>query len=130
MNALAIDIKDMITDDSSLGYTFGTDLFISRMPNSPNNCITLYDISGASPDIGLQKEIYYRDGVQFVVRNNSYVEAMAAAWDIIESLQGRAGEIWNDVYYALILTMMTPSILGYDQSNRIEIVFSLEAQRR
>lgn len=130
MNAVAIDIKDMIAAESSLGLTGGTNLFMSSAPESPDNLVAVYDISGPTPDLSLDNRNYFRDGVQIMVRDNSYIEAMTKAWAIITFLQGRAGETWNSVYYALIRTIMTPELLEWDSNNRAKIIFSIEAQRR
>ena len=129
MNPVCEDIKDML-EAESLGLTFGSNLFISREPEVPDNCVTLYDIPGSVPDIGLQAESYYRDGFQIRVRNNTYTAGMAQIFSIMDNLQGRANETWNGTFYSLIRVYLPPSILEYDENGRAVLVMSVQAQRR
>lgn len=130
MNFVTEDIKDMLTDESSLGLTFGTDLFIAHEPESPDNCVTLYDTSGGRPDLSLQGGNYHRDTFQIRVRNNGYAEAMAEVYRIMDFLQGKANEIWNGTYYSLIYVYIPPFGLEWDDNNRAVVVLNMEAQRR
>lgn len=130
MNAIAIDIKDMLVADSSLGLILADNLFIAREPDQPDNCVTLYDIAGAQPDITLNNENYNRDAFQVRVRNNSYIAGMQQMYAIIDSLHGRINEEWNNTTYTFIRMYMPPFVLQWDENNRIVIVASLEAQRR
>ena len=129
MNSLAVDIKDLLESQSGLGFTFGTDLFVSLEPEKPDNCVTIYDTSGQIPDLALTSESYYRDTVQIRVRNNSYENAMSLIYSIESFLQGRHTFTMNSIKYALIKTMIPPFHLGYDKNRRVLIVLNIEAQR-
>jgi hypothetical protein len=111
MNPLSVDVKDMLVAESGLDLTFGTNLFISREPPSPDNCVTLYDTPGAIPDLGLQGETYYRDSFQVRVRNNSYIAGMSQIYSIKDVLHTRANETWNATFYALFRLYMSPFVL-------------------
>jgi len=129
MNAVAIDIKDILLT-KGLGYSFGQNLFIGRMPEQPNECTCIFDIAGAVPDLTMTAQQYMRDGVQFIVRANNYLGAMGKAQDILEKLQGLTNIEQGGMFYTLIRTNMTPNVLDWDENNRIYVIFSMEAQRR
>lgn len=129
MNAVTIDIKDFITANIPK-WVFGQNLFIARMPDQPNTCVTLYDINGTRPDLGLKKELYFRDAFQVVVRDVNYQQAMDNAWELIDVLQGQYGLEFNGRTYTLISVLLTPEVLEWDTKNRVSLIFSMEAQRK
>lgn len=129
MNAVSIDIKDILEAESSLGLVFASNLFISREPTSPDNCTTIYDIAGQMPDLTLGGQSYKRDSFQVRVRNNSYQEAMTLVYQISEFLQGKHSEVWNGTSYKLIRETIPAFPIGYDDNNRVMIVINFEAQR-
>ena len=132
MNACSVDIRDMLVEESDLGLVFGTNLFISREPSSPSNCVTIYDAPGGGVDLTAQgsSERYYRNDVQVRVRNISYTEAWALSHVIMDRLHARAGETWNDVFYALITCIQPPFVLTWDENNRVIMVVNFKIQRR
>ena len=48
MNPTAEDMKDIL-DNSATGLTFATNLFCFKQPDSPDECVTLYDTGGFTP---------------------------------------------------------------------------------
>ena len=78
MKSPAENIKDLLVAADATNYKFGTNLFISAMPDIPANCITVYDTGGMPPVETLDEKITYNDSVQVLVRNKSY----QAGWDI------------------------------------------------
>lgn len=131
MNNVAEDIKDMLAAESSLGLTFATDLFIAKEPDSPDNCVTIYDTSSSPPDLGLDaSETYYRSSAQVRIRNISYQTGMDLARDIMESLHGRARETWNDTLYTVIKASGEPAAMAWDKNDRPLIIINFNLQRR
>ena len=49
MNSSAEDLKDYLDGISSLALTFKTNLFVARMPDTPDQCVVLYDSGGFAP---------------------------------------------------------------------------------
>ena len=129
MNSAAIDIKTMLEAESGLGLVFGTDLFVSYEPASPDNCVTIYDTGGGMPDITLQNGQYNRDDIQIRVRNNNYADAMNVIYSLVGILQGKT-YIVNNIFYALIRETIAPYHIGYDDNNRAIIVVNFQTQRR
>lgn len=131
MNAPSIDIKDMLEGNSELGLVFSDNLYISREPAKPNNCVTLYDTPGEPDGLSLdRKERYEYPSVQVRIRNVGYV----AAWDLMDDirmfLHGKAHEEWNEAYYTVIKVSNGPLFLEYDENNRVVIVVTFQIQRR
>ncbi|MFP4047480.1 MAG: minor capsid protein [Bacteroidales bacterium] len=129
MNSLAIDMKDLLESQSGLDLTFGTNLFVSLEPESPDNCVTIYDTSGQMPDLALTSESYYRDTVQIRVRDNRYDDAMSLIYSIESFLQGRHSFTVNSTNYMLVQTLIPPFHLGFDDNHRALVVLNIEAQR-
>jgi hypothetical protein len=97
MNSVSEDIKDILT-----GYTFKTNLFISAQPPTPVNCVTLYDTGGTSPRGTFDKQTIYRDNLQVLVRDVSYLAGWDIAKDIADQLHNITGETKNGTKYILI----------------------------
>ena len=131
MNVLSQDIADMLEAESSLGLTFGTNLFIGREPATPNNTVTLFDTGGHRPDLNLDStEKYERPSLQIRVRNTSYTVGWDLLNDIKDSLHGRAHETWNDTYYSVIYCSSDIAFLDWDNNNRARFVLNFNVQRR
>lgn len=131
MNATSIDIKDMLESESSLGLTFGTNLFIGREPATPSNTVTIFDTAGFRPDLHMEaSDKYERPSIQIRVRNVSY----ETGWDLIneikDSLHGRAHETWNGTYYSVIYCSSDIAFLDWDNNNRVRFVVNFSLQRR
>lgn len=75
------DIAEFL-EDASVG-TVGTDIFVGQMPDSPDNCITVYQYAGQKPQLGLDLE---EPGLQIRVRNTSWAAAMTLAKSIYDLL--------------------------------------------
>ena len=96
MNALSVDIKDILIASESLSFTFGSNLFIGREPESPDNSVTIYDTPGGDRGTtllgsnGMQNASF-----QVRVRNNSYKAGIELCESIIQALHGRHQEKLN-----------------------------------
>jgi hypothetical protein len=131
MNPTSDDIKDMLEADSSLGLSLGTNLFIGREPSSPRNCATIFDSGGFPPGMNLSgNENYYRPSIQIRVRNMSYQIAWQLAYDILNSLHGRAQETWNGTLYTVIRAIDDPAFLDWDENDNCRFVVNFNIQRR
>lgn len=129
MNSVIIDMKSLLVTFVPK-WVFGNNLFIARTPPLPNRCVTLFDIKGTTPDLGLAKESYFRDAFQCVVRDINYETAMGYAWEIANTLQGLHNVYANSTTYTLIRLLTIPEVMEWDTNNRVSLVFSMEAQRR
>jgi len=131
MNPASIDIKNMLEADSSLALEFGVDLFISKEPPKPNDCVTLYDTPSFPPERALDVDnIIYNSSVQVRVRDMDYILGMALARNIMTSLHARAQEAWNGTLYTVIQATGEPALLHRDENDRVLIIINLNLKRR
>lgn len=114
-NAPSTDIKDLIEDSGSgLGYVFGTDMFIGQLPNSPDNCICLFD-TGGGPTLQWG---YEEPNLQILLRNNTYSTGYQEIRDIKYFLNNKTNETQGGVRYISINTRSDILSLGQDDNNR------------
>ena len=115
------DIVEILEQSSTgLGYTFGTNMFIGVLPDTPDECIAVYDTGGSSPAPNYD---YYYPMVQVIVRGSSSgATAYKDTWDTIEivkqALHGLHGETWNGAVYIQIMAMSDILRLGPDDHGR------------
>lgn len=134
MNSVSYDISILL--DQSTDLVNLENLFRSREPTNPPNVVTLYDIPGAGifqsyernePGTNFSRYIY--SSLQVRVRDISEPAGMARAWEIFNILDHRGNEEINGVRYGLISATDTPTILNWDDNNRVIIITNYEIQR-
>lgn len=129
MNLSSEDIKDMLLSSAAaLDMTFGTDLHIGSMPDSPNACVAIYDTSGSDPD---GNRAYFYPHIQ--VRVRGAVGGYRAAGMLARSIQGylkeRHNETWNSTAYVGIWAMGDILFVGHDEKNRPIFSVNFRLQR-
>jgi hypothetical protein len=117
MNAPSVDIKDLIEGTSALGLTFAADLFVSEMPPTPDECVSVHDTGGYGAEVDYT---YERPTVQVRVRGGKgeYEVAHAIAQDIRDALNGQANVSLNGARYVGIWCEGDVMSLGYDDNHR------------
>jgi len=101
--------------------TVNVDIFIGYQPDSPDDCITLYDESAPTLEESQAQTIDLL-GVQILVRNSMYLTAGQKAFAIHKAIVGfgasafvTGGSVVSDVY-----VVTTPASIGKDTQNRNE----------
>ena len=132
MISAAQDITTLLDGDTSLGLTLGTDLFISRMPNQPDDCVVVYDNPGGAPMLTYKKATsnYYYSSVSVRIRNVTYSAGWTQMFDILEFLHASSQDVVGTTYYALIKAMNDPQVLHWDDNDRVLMFVNFEVQRR
>ena len=132
MNAASTDIADILALEGSLSLTLTTNLFSSRMPDSPDAVVAVYDNPGSSPILTLDKATsdYYFSSVSIQVRDQTYAAGWAVVFSIMEFLHGLHGVVQDGTYYALIKALGDPQLLHFDKNDRPTLVINFEVQRR
>ena len=132
MNAVSVDVADMLVADSGLGLTTGTNLFVGKEPTGPKNVVTIYDTYGFPPQVTLagKGEDYYYPSFQIRVRNIDYRTGYNLAHDIMVSLHNRASEVWNDTLYTVITCISDVSLMDWDDNGLCRFIVNFNAQRR
>jgi len=130
MNACAKDIATLL-HNQGLGV-LGTDLFYSRMPVSPQDCVIVYDNSGAPPMLQLVKErsTYSYHSIHIRSRATKYDTAHEKLMAISTYLHGLHHVVLGDTYYALVRAVTAPVHLHYDENDRPVLLVNYEVQRK
>lgn len=119
MQSPSIDIKDILgASDAALGLTFAINLFVSEMPEAPDECVCLYDTGGFDP-LSID-ERYEHPTVQVMLRGErmGYSDAWDLTQDIKDVLHKLHNEIWNGTRYIGIWCVGDVNHIGYDQGQR------------
>jgi len=103
--------------------------FKSYMPDSPGNCICIYDTGGAEPD----KDIPTGDPTfQIMVRNKDYAVGHALIIEIVGLLHQKKNIelVAEATYFYNIMLMGEPGYLGRDDKKRDEFSVNFIAHTR
>jgi hypothetical protein len=131
MNAVTVDVKDMLVAETSLALVFATNLFVGKEPDYPDESVTLYDTAGMPPQLTFDPlERYERPSFQVRVRSNSYTVGWNLTHNIMCALHGRAQETWNGTLYSVIYCSSGPALLDWDTNGRVRFVCNFNVQRR
>ncbi len=80
MNTLLIDLLSIL-ETATIG-TIGTDLFGSKEPDAPDNCVTIYNTGGVANDAIDLTDDSERNFFQVRIRNTNYEDA----WDVMDAV--------------------------------------------
>ena len=115
MSSPAADIAGLL-QTAGVG-TIGTTIFIGRQPDSPDACITVFDIGGTSPN-----PVYGRDEPEYsiLVRGvlNDYSGGYDKATEAKNALLGLSNQTVGDAIYALFYMRTDTTFISYDSNNR------------
>ena len=134
MNPASMDIKTLLAEESSLGLTFAENLFIGKEPPIPDDCVTIFDTPGFSPDMPLKGQqedgkLYCSPSVQIRVRDLDYVVGWTLVNDIKIFLHGINNIMINGVQYHSILCSGEPFFLNWDTGDRALFVVNFNIFR-
>ena len=135
MNPVSVDIKDMLVG-AMLG-TFGEDIFISREPAEPENCVTIYDTGGDNQDPKFALDEAY---FQVRSRNLDYATGYQKLEAIKLELEGKPETLIRDpdnpdnntnllVTYLGIWAYTNIAFVQYDQNDRVIFVLNFRTIR-
>lgn len=130
MNAPSVDFKNVL-EDEELG-TFGTDLFISAEPASPDSCVTLYDYNQiTAPMINPTLYGVQTCFLQIRVRDPHFATAWAKCEEILDAVVQQASKFTTDgVHYIDVLKINGPMFIKKDDSNRTIVVANVRIFRQ
>ena len=134
MNPASKDIAQYLAGESSLGLVLGTSLFYARMPDSPDDCVTVMDNPGDAPMLTYDKATsnYYYSSVSVRVRNTDYAAGWAVIFAILTFLHGLGQQNSVDAssYYGVVKAMNDPQVLYWDNNDRVTFFINFEIQRK
>lgn len=110
--------------------TIGTNLFLSKMPDSPDACVCVYETQGNAPvmTFGATAIQLDRPNVQISVRAGR--DDYAAARDMAQALRTLVAGIVNVTSSGVLIMRAEPTgsfyPLGVDQLERPRVVFNMD----
>jgi hypothetical protein len=123
------DMASVIENDSSSQWVFGTNLFISMLPSTPDVAVGLLDSSGGSNnDMNKDEHVF---SVQIRVRGKvfGYETAYQHALAIYNLLEGYPTTDIQGTRYILIRAMGNVGFLQYDENDRPIFVMNFYGKR-
>ena len=121
-----------ILENDGVG-TFATDIFLSKEPESPDNCVTVYN-TGGFPDDCLDTANRSRALYTFQVRvrNNDYLTAHSKMEAVRASLEKKLPTLTDSsgtMYFHCWMTSL-PTDLQRDTKNRVILTANFACMRR
>jgi hypothetical protein len=101
--------------------TLGTNLFLGRLPDTPDTCVALIEtggLSGVEAMGGSSLPAYTRPRAQVLVRAAAYSDASSLAEDIYKQVQKIDNESLSGVYYLRAEGLQSPFYLDRDGQER------------
>jgi hypothetical protein len=129
MNPPSQDIKDFLLESSTgLTLVFSTDLFVAKMPETPDECACVYDTGGWMPMADYE---YDMPSIQIRVRGErmGYRAGWLLANDIKGALHGKANETINNTRYIHIICNSDIMFVAWDESDRPIFSINFEIHR-
>lgn len=115
------DIANYIQDQGKqiggVDLSLSSNLFKSELPDSPDNCVALFDTGGLEPDMELPTG---DPTFQILVRAASYEAAHNCIQELRNLLHQKRNVTIGGTYYYFIYLMGEPGSLGRDAKNRDE----------
>lgn len=120
-----------ILEDDGVG-TFATDIFVSKEPESPDNCVTVYNVGGqADQCLDPDERSGERHDFQVRVRNRDYLTAhakMEAVRDSLEKQVKTLSDSGGTNRFRLWMTTL-PRDLQRDKTNRVIVTANFSCIR-
>lgn len=115
----------MAANVTDVTLTLGTNLFLGRMPDSPDTCVAIYETAGGVPDdvFGANSAPPIENaGLMCHTRATSYASCRSLAVDIMTTLSKVINETLTATTYYKISATQSPFALDRDEQERM--VFS------
>ena len=126
MSMLVDDLGQFLID-SGIAKGFGNDLFLSYIPQDPDNVIVLTEYNGLPSGMGISA---VTRNVQIKVRNLDYVTGNSICWQIFNLfIQGENQDFILDINpnrFIIASALNSPTPLMLDDRDRQEFVFNLQ----
>lgn len=99
--------------------SIGNTIFKSRLPDIPDNCISIYETGGLAPDRYLPTA---DPTFQIIVRNKTYSAGKSKMDDIVDLLHQKTNStlVTGGFYFYYIFLMGEPAHIGVDKKDRDE----------
>ncbi len=117
---------------SHTSLTLGTNLFLGRLPDTPDTCVALFETGGLTPAEtmgGSTLPAYTQPRTQILVRAADYATASALAEDCFKKMTLIDNEALSGVKYLRAAGVQSPFYLERDGQERVVFVCNYQTQR-
>ena len=106
---------------STQALTLGTNLFLGRLPETPDTCVGVIQTAGVAPTdtFGTSFPPLEPQGLQTLVRATTYATAEALAVDVMKSLASVDNQTLTSTLYLKIEAQQSPFALERDNQERL-----------
>lgn len=108
----------------------GVTLFLSRMPDKPDNCIALFEYDGGPPMQTLGPNAIALDRVRLQVMGRGTRDKYPEIRNRMLAMRLDLGSITDETISGYRILRASPqgypTLMGYDDNNRFRMVFNLE----
>jgi hypothetical protein len=125
-----VDIATYL-DSQQASLTLGTNLFLGRMPDSPDTCVVLYEYGGSAPDntMGGGLPVLQNPSVQVAVRAVLYASAESLINLCWGTLEGIVDMSLSGTRYNRVTAIQSPFVLERDSQDRVIFVQNFNVTR-
>jgi len=125
-----VDIATYL-DSQQASLTLGTNLFLGRMPDSPDTCVALYEYGGSAPDntMGTGLPVLQNPSVQINVRAALYATAESLINSCWGTLEGIINTSLSGTRYNRMTAIQSPFVLERDSQDRVIFVQNFNVTR-
>jgi hypothetical protein len=118
-------------DAQQASLTLGTNLFLGRMPDSPDACVALYEYGGSAPDntMGGGLPVLQNPSVQIAVREVLYASAESLISLCWGTLEGIIDMSLSGTRYNRVTAIQSPFVLERDSQDRVIFVQNFNVTR-
>ena len=99
-------------------YALGTNLFLSLMPESPSNCMGVFENPGVAPLYTFGATRVTRPELQVLIRNDSYETGRSDSQEFFEIFVDLAETTVNNKVYNRIEPSGLPGLISRDSNGR------------
>jgi hypothetical protein len=117
-------------DTSSADLTLGTNLFLSKMPESPDFCVAIFEYEGLPPieTFGSAGFVIERPSLQIMVRaaREDYVTARDKAVTLRNLIAAISNTSLSGIGILRVTSMGSVNPLGVDELERPQVIFNVD----
>lgn len=132
MTTFLLDDMQTYLAAAGLGLTFGTNLFASLLPDSPDSCVMLWEYGAEEPvdTMGAATlPIMEIERFQVVTRDPDYQAAKSTAHGIWKALNKIGNQTVNGTVYQRVKSLQSPFFSHRDTPRRIYLICNFRATK-
>lgn len=128
--ASVLEALGAFIDTNRGDLTIGTNLFLSKMPDTPDVCVCIYETQGSAPVLTFGSTAIQVDKPNVQISVRAARDDYATARDLAQALRTLVSGITNETASNVLIMRAEPTgsfyPLGVDQLERPRVVFNMD----